>query len=1483
MKVSIITPSFNQAQFLPVNLASVQCQVRADFEHIVVDPGSTDGSTGIALSASGITVIAEPDRGQSDGIAKGFSRSTGDILCWLNSDDLYPDDLVLASVIESFEENPDVDIVYGDVNFVDADGKFLRKGFVNQASEKLFASFEYQVGIVQPGVFWRRRVFEEIGGPSEEFEYCMDYELWVRMAAKGYKWRYLPRVLAHHRWWGGMKTSSRRDLSLREHCKVCDRYFGYVHWKWLDRFADYLCSSQDGVVNHAASIDPEAKSTAIRRVIDEVVSQEMLRRLSTADAPEMVETWRYLQRNYPDKKRIYFQQSDLEIVSESAADPKARERVAWNIFDVATSDGVAYRAYHVPNNFDRYFLRDWHERQLRRSADALARFRRERRGDVCVIVGNGPSLRRSDLSLLASVDTIISNFAVLSPDLRRSATILTVVNDLVARQGAIDFNALATNKVVPFWLGNHFNESDATFFVNATVKPEFGLDFVENASWRSTVSFFNLQLAHAIGYRKVVLIGFDHSYVQPKGVGEGTLISQTEDDENHFDPRYFKGKDWQAADTANMEKMYVVAKAAYERDGREIVNCTVGGCLEVFRRADLGTELAVHRSALPPSGDEAAEPGPRLLMVDSTPVGHCSATGQLKETFLGGWPESRFLQIWETGGRSSSLRLIRLGQSIAESQAAQPSLDEMVAAIRLFDPEVIYFRPIESELLFDFVDRVRREFARPLVVHMMDDWPERLRLTDPVRFLRLDQALRRLLDTASLRLSICQAMSDAYHKRYGGDWLPLANGADPSEFPARDPESRPAVSAAAPFVIRYMGALADDMTYSSVRDVANVVSALSADYPVRFEVHTMDWCRAKAESDIGQLPAVVVTNLVETSAYRRCLCEADALLIAYNFDAKSLSYIGLSLANKLPECLASGTPVLAYGPLEAATIRYLEQAGCAQLVVRQDPAELRAAVEVLLNHPARRRELGTKGRTHVRARMSKSSVQQEFRNFIQRALAAGNPAAAPVVGPFERRQLAHYDETDCIAELFSTVLHGRLMIDVGAHHGWAHAPFLKKGWRIFAFEPDEENRRKLLERLSTSANKALLTLDTRCVSNRSQKGVSFYRSEQSSGISGLSAFHESHVEAQRVDTTTLSEYFEDQELPAVDFLKIDTEGHDLFVLQGFPWARTRPAVIECEFEDTKTVPLGYTFHDLARFLLDKGYAVYVSEWHPIIRYGIRHDWNRLTRYPCELADAKGWGNLLAFRDPIDCESLVAAVRKVLQVSSGETPKAATVLGTQPGESGVVPSRDQLGTPHRLLRIVPGRFFRQTAANQWRYTHSDAAQRQWHAILERPQGTAGATYAARLTLISNRAMTVQSALARHGDTAFEAAHQRTPLLPGQPRTIALRKQFTKPHAALRIQLEVLELEGGGTADLTIDALAITETAHSVVRRLGGRDVSLQTANRLYREGDYQTALGLYLSLSQKRPLKMYMENALQTAYRLGMDWVKSEDDLAWLLS
>ncbi|MEO0630380.1 MAG: hypothetical protein AAFY46_06595, partial [Planctomycetota bacterium] len=191
-----------------------------------------------------------------------------------------------------------------------------------------------------------------------------------------------------------------------------------------------------------------------------------------------------------------------------------------------------------------------------------------------------------------------SNYAHLKPELFEKATYLCVVNNLVAEQGAAAFNLLrGVTKVFPYWLGYCIDADDDTLFVNSVGYPKFSTDINENISWRHTVSFFHMQLAYGLGYARVALVGFDHSYRQAASFAEGDVVEQKDADQNHFDPRYFKGKKWHAADVDNMEAMYRLAKDAYEADGRTIVNATVGGHLELFERADLAAFVGVAQTA----------------------------------------------------------------------------------------------------------------------------------------------------------------------------------------------------------------------------------------------------------------------------------------------------------------------------------------------------------------------------------------------------------------------------------------------------------------------------------------------------------------------------------------------------------------------------------------------------------------------------------------------------------------------------------------------------------------------------------------------------------------------------------------------------------------------------------------------------------------------------------------------------------------------
>ncbi|MEO1717869.1 MAG: glycosyltransferase family 2 protein, partial [Planctomycetota bacterium] len=194
--VSVVTPSFQQGEFLPECLASVRAQRHRAMEHLVFDPGSTDGSRAIAEDAEGVTLIAEPDDGQADAVGRGMRRARGDIIAWLNSDDAYPDERVFQDVIARFNEPDSPDVVYGRGIYVDADGKQTRDAYINAKPETLRERLAHEVGILQPATFIRRSVIRHIGVPDTELNFAMDYDFWIRSVKAGHRWVFLDRELA---------------------------------------------------------------------------------------------------------------------------------------------------------------------------------------------------------------------------------------------------------------------------------------------------------------------------------------------------------------------------------------------------------------------------------------------------------------------------------------------------------------------------------------------------------------------------------------------------------------------------------------------------------------------------------------------------------------------------------------------------------------------------------------------------------------------------------------------------------------------------------------------------------------------------------------------------------------------------------------------------------------------------------------------------------------------------------------------------------------------------------------------------------------------------------------------------------------------------------------------------------------------------------------------------------------------------------------
>ncbi len=568
LTISVITPSFNQAEFLKECLDSVSQQTLKPIEHLVFDPGSTDGSRAIAAAHPGVTLVAEPDEGQSDALAKGFDRVRGDIIAWVNSDDCYMDEGVFARVAERFAAPDAPDIVYGRGIYINEKGEPLRDVYINKRPETLSWRFQQEDGILQPATFIRRASVARVGRLSKHLHYSMDYEYWIRSVKAGLKWAYLDANLARARYHIHNKTYGLRAHSYREVCDMMLAQFGYVSHHWLRRYAEFIAEGWDGVLAHSGTAAARDQAAVEREYA------ALLRAYNTN-----ADTWARLQEHAADKG---YGDTLAEMKKLAIAPPTPCHTIPLD-----TQYEPGFVAYTVAQRRWAYAA-GWKKEQIKKSHAFLRAAITARKTDVCIIAGNGPSLAKTPWDLLKDQDVIISNNSFLKPDLVKLAKYYTVVNYLVAEQGCQHINRLqGPAKVIPYWLSYCINEGPTTYFVDAVGYPEFSTDMFKNMSWRHTVSFFNMHLAYGLGYRTVILIGFDHSYQQAAGVKEAEIICSDQKDENHFDPAYFQGKKWQAADVTQMENMYRLAKAAFEAGGREIVNATAGGNLELFRRASL--------------------------------------------------------------------------------------------------------------------------------------------------------------------------------------------------------------------------------------------------------------------------------------------------------------------------------------------------------------------------------------------------------------------------------------------------------------------------------------------------------------------------------------------------------------------------------------------------------------------------------------------------------------------------------------------------------------------------------------------------------------------------------------------------------------------------------------------------------------------------------------------------------------------------------
>lgn len=241
MKISIITPSYNQARYVRRTFDSVLIdQNYDDLEYMVVDGLSDDGTLEVLKEYQQrfndrFNFIYEKDSGQANAINKGFHWAKGDIIGWINSDDYYEAN-IFHFIEDYFKNNPGIDLVYGQCNIVDENGKFIRKFEDSYGFKKCKidpSKFDYNTllniysGLIpQQTVFFRSSIFKKIGYLDESYHFTMDYEFWLRIG-KSCQIARMNKLLANFRFHSEAKTNFRNNLSfIKESIKARNSHSG---------------------------------------------------------------------------------------------------------------------------------------------------------------------------------------------------------------------------------------------------------------------------------------------------------------------------------------------------------------------------------------------------------------------------------------------------------------------------------------------------------------------------------------------------------------------------------------------------------------------------------------------------------------------------------------------------------------------------------------------------------------------------------------------------------------------------------------------------------------------------------------------------------------------------------------------------------------------------------------------------------------------------------------------------------------------------------------------------------------------------------------------------------------------------------------------------------------------------------------------------------------------------------------------------------
>ena len=276
MKMTIITPSYNQGEFLEETIRSVLNQNLDGLEYWVLDGGSTDESVEILRKYEDrLAWVSEKDGGQTDAVNKGLQRAQGEIIGWLNSDDIYYPD-ACRKVLAYFERHPEAMVVYGQADHIDREGNWLEA----YPTEKWdYARLHEVCFLCQPAVFFRKEVVRELGYLNDALNYCMDYEYWLRLG-QVHPFHFLPEKLAGSRLYAENKTLGAKSAVHREILEMLYEKTNQLSSYWLFHYG-HAVAADAGLQRNTPAEEWQFVKTVCRACLQE--SWRLTKQVSWSD------------------------------------------------------------------------------------------------------------------------------------------------------------------------------------------------------------------------------------------------------------------------------------------------------------------------------------------------------------------------------------------------------------------------------------------------------------------------------------------------------------------------------------------------------------------------------------------------------------------------------------------------------------------------------------------------------------------------------------------------------------------------------------------------------------------------------------------------------------------------------------------------------------------------------------------------------------------------------------------------------------------------------------------------------------------------------------------------------------------------------------------------------------------------------------------------------------------------------------------------